>query len=46
MRTKIFKRGKGHYCRCKYSQIFYSICLNCLRFISETKLQRYLGGKK
>ncbi len=49
MKDKIFKRGKGFYCRCKNPHIFYSLCLDCNRFISYktfTKaLNKLYGGR-
>ena len=44
MKAKTVKRGTGHYCRCARPHVFYSVCLNCLRFISEAKLERVLSG--
>ena len=39
----IFKRGRGNYCRCKNPHIFYSLCLDCNRFITYEKLEKMLN---
>lgn len=43
MRDKIFKRGKGVYCRCKKPHIFYSLCLDCNRFVTYKTLEKMLN---